>query len=33
MHATQAGPATINVHADLSKTTLDIIGLAGALLS
>ncbi|KAI0656548.1 cytochrome P450 [Cubamyces menziesii] len=29
MHATQAGPATINVHADLSKTTLDIIGLAG----
>ncbi|KAI0328401.1 cytochrome P450 [Cubamyces sp. BRFM 1775] len=29
MHATRAGPATVNVHADLSKTTLDIIGLAG----
>ncbi|KAI9059128.1 cytochrome P450 [Trametes sanguinea] len=27
--ATQDGPARVNVHADLGKTTLDVIGLAG----
>ncbi|KAI0656550.1 cytochrome P450 [Cubamyces menziesii] len=29
LHATQDGPATIDVIADLSKMTLDVIGLAG----
>ncbi|KAI0328400.1 cytochrome P450 [Cubamyces sp. BRFM 1775] len=29
VHATRAGPTTINVNADLSKMTLDVIGLAG----
>ncbi|KAH9894819.1 cytochrome P450 [Cubamyces lactineus] len=29
MHATRCGPTVINVNADLSKMTLDVIGLAG----